>query len=148
MRFKLGNYIVDCRDASFVTVECVGKNHTWIPTDTFLCPACEEAEGRVAEHVPQCMDHCLPCKKKLENGERHYFKQGVPGSTMCVDCAKKHGLDKYKHWLITECRPYHNWTDADVARGKPTGEFSPPNCEGFCCNPEKAKENYLKKKGK
>ncbi len=133
MRFKLGDYIVDCHNATHVMVECVGKHHTWDPTNTFLCPWCEEAAGRVAEHVPQRMDHCLPCKKTLESGERHYFKQGVPGSTLCLDCGKKSGLDKYKHWLITECRPFHRWTDAEVSRGKPTGEFSSPDCNEFCC---------------
>jgi hypothetical protein len=147
MRFTLGNYVVET-NGTYAMVECVGKGHSWNPTETFLCPFCEEAAGRVAEHIPQRMDHCLPCRRVLERGERHYFKQGVPGSAMCLDCGRKSGLEKHKHWLVTECRPRHLWTDAEVSRGRPTGEFSPPDCEGFCCNPDKAYENYLKKKEK
>ena len=132
MRFKLGNWLVDT-NGTYAMVECVGKNHTWDPNDTFLCPWCEEAAGRVAEHVPQRMDQCGPCGRVFERGERHYFKQGVPGSGICLECGKRIGLEKHKHWLITECRPWHLWTDAEVSRGKPTGEFSPPDCKKMCC---------------
>lgn len=133
MRFKLGDFYVET-DGTYAMVECVGKHHTWSPIETFLCPWCEEAAGRIAEHVPQTMNQCHPCRKHLKKGERHYFKQGVPGSTVCLECGKRIGLDKHKHWLITECRGYHRWTDVEVSRGKPTGEFSPPDCKNLCCN--------------
>lgn len=133
MRFKVGDYIVET-DGTYAMVECVGRSHTWDPTNTFLCPWCEEAAGRVAEHVPQRMDQCHPCRRTFEKGELHYFKQGVPGSGVCLACGKRIGLDKHKHWLITECRPLHRWTDVEVSRGKPTGEFSPPDCKQLCCS--------------